>query len=326
MTARIFIDGEVGTTGLQIRTRLATRADVTLVSLPTARRKDPAARTELLNSVDLVVLCLPDAAARDAVTMIVNPHVRVIDASSAHRVTPGWVYGFPEMSPGHAAAIASARRVTNPGCYPTGAIALLRPLVAAGVIPEKFPITVNAVSGYSGGGRGLITRYEDPAAPDRLESPFWVYGLGLEHKHVPEMRVHSLLANRPLFVPSVGRYAQGMIVQVPLQCWALPGKPSAADLQAILVEAYRGCEFVSVAGLAEAQALTRLDPEACNNTNEMRLYCFGNDERQQVVLSAVLDNLGKGAAGAAVQNMNLMLGLDPAAGLIRRAAAELRQA
>ncbi len=309
MSARIFIDGEAGTTGLQIRARLTDRRDVTVVSIDEARRKDPAARAALLNDVDLVVLCLPDEAAIEAVSLITNPAVRVIDASTAHRIAPGWVYGFPELESGHAARIAAATRVANPGCFPTGAIALLRPLIAAGLVPADFPITVNAVSGYSGGGKRLITQYEDPHAADHLTAPFWVYGLGLDHKHVPELQLHGLLNARPLFAPSVGRFPQGMIVQVPLQLWALPGTPRVADVHAALVAAYRGQPFVTVASLQESGTIERLEAETHNDTNQMTLFCFGNEQHGQVVLAAVLDNLGKGASGAAVQNMDLMLNL-----------------
>lgn len=315
MTARIFIDGEAGTTGLQIKDRLATRRDITLVSIAPERRKDPAARAELLNEADLVMLCLPDEAAREAVAMITNPAVRVIDASTAHRTAAGWEYGFPEMDRAQAARIAASRRVANPGCYPTGAIALIRPLVSAGILPADFAVTINAVSGYSGGGKALIQRYEDPASPEPLGLPFWIYGLGLAHKHVPEIERFSLLGTRPLFLPAVGRFAQGMLVQVPLQLAALPGKPTVAAVHAALAEAYAGQTFVSVAPLADSAALERLGPEGLNDTNALRLYCFGNEQHHQVVLCALLDNLGKGASGAAVQNMNLMLGLAPETGL-----------
>ncbi len=315
MTARIFIDGEAGTTGLQIQARLARRGDLSLLSISPAQRKDPHARAELLNSADLVVLCLPDAAAVAAVALITNSAVRVIDASTAHRIAPGWVYGFPEMAADQAARIAQATRVANPGCYPTGAIALVRPLITAGLLPKDFPLTVNAVSGYSGGGKSLIQRYEDSAATDPVHDPVYLYGLNLEHKHVPELQAHGLLSKRPLFMPSVGRFAQGMLVQVPLQLWALPGVPKVAEVHAVIADAYRGQAFVKVMPLATSHALERLAPEGLNGTNEMHLHCFGNEARQQVVLSALLDNLGKGASGAAVQNLNLMLGLDPAAGL-----------
>lgn len=315
MTARIFIDGEAGTTGLQIKDRLASRKDLTLVSIAPERRKDPAARAELLNSVDLVMLCLPDDAAREAVALITNPDVRVIDASTAHRTAAGWEYGFPEMDRAQAARIAAAGRVANPGCYPTGAIALIRPLVAAGILPADFPLTINAVSGYSGGGKALIQRYEDPASAEPLDLPFWIYGLGLEHKHVPEIQRFGLLETRPLFLPAVGRFAQGMLVQLPLQLRALPGKPSIREVHAVLTAAYAGQTFVSVAPLADSAALERLGPEGLNDTNALKLFCFGNEQHNQVVLCALLDNLGKGASGAAVQNMNLMLGLDPTTGL-----------
>lgn len=316
MSARIFIDGEAGTTGLQIRARLAGH-DVTVLGLDHAKRKDPAARAAILNDVDLVVLCLPDQAAIEAVSLITNPAVKVIDASTAHRVAPDWVYGFPELEAAQPARIANAKRVANPGCYPTGAIALLRPLIANGLVPADFPITVNAVSGYSGGGKRLIAQMEDPQAPDHLTAPYWVYGLDLNHKHVAELQLHGLLKNRPLFVPSVGRFAQGMIVQVPLQLWALPGKPRVADIHLTLTEAYRGQAFISVASAQDTTALERLEPEVLNETNSMKLYCFGNDQYGQVILAAVLDNLGKGASGAAVQNLNLMLNLDPLTGLDR---------
>ncbi len=321
MTVRVFIDGEAGTTGLQIRARLAPRPDLELLRVPEARRKDRDARAELLNAADLVILCLPDAAAREAVSLIENPEVRVVDASTAHRVDPGWVYGLPELDAGQAARIAGAKRVSNPGCYPTGTISLIRPLVAAGLVPADFPVTVNAVSGYSGGGRKLIEAFEDPAAPDAIASAHYAYGLGLEHKHVEEMRLHSGLDHRPLFVPSVGRFRQGMMVQVPLQLWALPGEPGVADLHEVLAAHYRDQAFVSVAALEESADTAQLDPEALNGTNDMRLYVFGNQAQGQALLAAVLDNLGKGASGAAVQNMNLMLGLEPTAGLEPRLAA-----
>lgn len=313
MAPRVFIDGEAGTTGLQIRERLFGRRDIELVSIDPARRKDADARAELLNGSDAVILCLPDDAAREAVSLIDNPAVKVIDASSAHRTANGWTFGFAEMAPGQRAAIAAGARVSNPGCYPTGAIALIRPLVEAGLLPSDWPVTVNAVSGYSGGGKGMIAEFEDASAPDYTTVPYRIYAMGLQHKHVPEMQVHGRLAHKPLFAPAVGRYAQGMIVEVPLQLWALPGKPSLADLHGALAAAYEGERFVEVVSLADAAAVKTLDPEGLNGTNRMKLYVFGGGEQARLV--ALLDNLGKGASGAAVQNLNLMLGLDEGAGL-----------
>ena len=257
---------------------------------------------------------MPGGAAREAVARI-DPasRVRVIDASTAHRTADGWVYGFAEMAPGQRQAISGATRVSNPGCYPTGAIALIRPLVEAGLLPADWPVSVNAVSGYSGGGKGMIAEFEDQAAPDYTAVPYRIYAMGLAHKHVPEMQMHGGLSHAPLFAPAVGRYAQGMIVEVPLPLWALPGKPKLADLHGALAAAYEGERFVEVVPLEDAAALKTLDPEGLNGTNNMRLYVFGADEQARLV--ALLDNLGKGASGAAVQNLNLMLGLDEAAGL-----------
>ena len=316
MTFKVFIDGEAGTTGLQIRARLKDRRDLELVSIDPRRRKDASARAELLNGADLVILCLPDEAAREAVGLIENKRVKVIDASTAHRVAPGWIFGFPESEPGQRAAIAAATRVSNPGCYSTGAIALLRPLVRAGLVPAGWPVTINAVSGYSGGGRSMIAEFEDEAAPNHTKVPYRIYAMGLEHKHVPEIEARVGLTHRPLFTPAVGRYAQGMIVEVPLQLWALPERPSLDQIQAALVKAYAGERFMEVAEPGEAAALKTLDPEGLNGTNRMRLFVFGNAERRQARLVALLDNLGKGASGAAVQNLNIMLGLDEAEGLV----------
>ncbi len=229
MTARIFIDGEAGTAGLEIRTRLSGRRDLSLLAIAESQRKDPRARKDMLNSADIVILCLPDEASKEAVSLIDSNSVRVIDASSAHRTAPGWVYGFPEMASGQPAAIAAASRVTNPGCYPTGSIALLRPLVGAKLLPSNWPVTINAVSGYSGGGRALIAAFEDKTSPNATQENFRIYALSLEHKHVEETRVHSGLGERPLFAPSYGRFYRGMIVEVPLQLWALPGEVTVAE-------------------------------------------------------------------------------------------------
>ena len=325
MTHTIFIDGEAGTTGLQIRERLERRSDLTVLSIDPGRRKDADARRELLNAADAVVLCLPDDASREAVSLIRSEEVKVVDASTAFRTAPGWAYGFAEMSPGQRSLIQASNRVSNPGCYPTGFIALVRPLVAAGLVPTDFPLTVNAISGYSGGGKGLIAEFESqtPSGPD---DAFRAYGLNLAHKHLPEMQAHGGLTHPPVFAPSVGRYAQGMLVEVPLQLWALPGKPSPTDVHAALTAAYASETFIEVASeeaCAELQKtragaagyVQALDPQMLNGTNRMRLFVFGNASGTQARLVAILDNLGKGASGAAVQNLNLMLGLDEAAGL-----------
>lgn len=316
MTHTIFIDGEEGTTGLQIRERLEGRPELEFLHLSDEKRKDTAARREALNSADLAILCLPDDAARDAAAMIKNATTRVIDASTAHRVSEGWVYGFPEMASDQKDRIAAATRVTNPGCYPTGAIALIRPLVETGILPADHPVSVNAVSGYSGGGKSLIARMEEPGHAEPIDSAYFVYGLSLAHKHVPEMQCHARLSHRPLFSPSVGRFRQGMIVQVPLQLWALPGSTSAAKIHDILRTYFDGYHFVTVAEDTDTKArASLLDPEELNDTNHLRLFVFGNEDGEQVVLAAQLDNLGKGAAGQTVQNLNLMLGLPENAGL-----------
>ncbi len=323
MTHTVFIDGEAGTTGLQIRERLAGRADLEVLSIDPARRKDVDARRELLNAADAVVLCLPDDAAREAVGMITSNRVKVVDASTAYRTALNWTYGFAEMASSQREAIKGATRVSNPGCYPTGFIGLVRPLVAAGLVPADYPFSVNAVSGYSGGGKSLIAELEGEGGAG---DAFRAYGFNLAHKHLPEMRVHAGLAHAPVFAPAVGRYAQGMLVEVPLALWALPGKPSPVDLHGALQAAYAGEPFVEVASGVECAELQKtragaggyveaLDPETLNGTNRMRLFVFGNSDGSQVRLVALLDNLGKGASGAAVQNLNLMLGLPEGDGL-----------
>jgi len=315
MTARIFIDGAAGTTGLEIRQRLENRSELSLISLSEADRKDPAARKRALNEAELVILCLPDDAARQAVSLIDNPRVRVIDASSAHRVAPGWTYGFAELEPDGYDQIAAAQRVTNPGCWPTGFLALVRPLVRAGIVPADFPVSVSGVSGYSGGGKSMIAEFEDRDAPGYTNSVSRIYGLSLKHKHLPEMMQHAGLSHPPLFEPGLGRFYRGMLVEVPLALWALPGKPKLADVHAALAGAFRGRPLVKVATPEEAAAITALDAEIMANTNALTLYVFGNDETGQARLVAAFDNLGKGAGGAAVQNLNIMLGLPETQGL-----------
>ncbi|MEQ8327693.1 MAG: N-acetyl-gamma-glutamyl-phosphate reductase [Parvibaculum sp.] len=315
MTTKVFIDGEVGTTGLQIRSRLNGRDDLDFISLGEEKRKDAGARKEALNEADIVILCLPDDAAKEAVRLIENKTTRVIDASTAHRVADGWVYGFPEMSADQRQVISGASRVTNPGCYPTGAIALVKPLADAGLLPAGWPLTVNAVSGYSGGGKQMIAEFEDADAPGHTKENYRAYALSLAHKHVPEMQKNMGLQNPPLFTPNVGRYAQGMIVEVPLQLWALPGEVSVTDLHETLAAFYDGQRFVSVAPYEEIAATTKLDPEQLNGTNEMKLFVFGNPATKQARLMALLDNLGKGASGQAVQCMNIMTGADEALGV-----------
>lgn len=315
MTTSIFIDGAEGTTGLQIRTRLQGRDDVSLLTLADDARKDPVQRAAMLNACDIAILCLPDDAAREAVAMIENPDVRVIDASTAHRTAEGWDYGFPEMDPGHGAVIAASKRVANTGCYAVASVAMLRPLVEDGLLPSDWPVTINAVSGYSGGGKKMIAGFEDPAAPDHIDTPFRVYGLNLAHKHIPEIQVWSGLSVRPLFVPSVGRYREGMIVQVPLHLGAMPGKPTPANVHDILAKHYEDRRFVTVADLVSGDGAPILDAEELNGTNDLRIHVYGSKDGQQAVVVGMLDNLGKGASGQAVQCMNLMMGAPEEAGL-----------
>lgn len=303
--ALVFIDGDQGTTGLQIHERLRGRTDLQLVTLAAAERKNPQHRAQALNACDIAILCLPDDAAREAVSMIVNPAVRVIDASSAHRTQDGWTYGFPEMTQGQAERIAGAHRVTNPGCYPTGAIGLLRPLLRAGLVPRDYPFGIHAVSGYSGGGRAAVEAHEKPGAAQTL--PFQIYGLALAHKHTPEIQQHAGLAHRPVFVPAYGAFRQGIVLSVPLESRLLAAHVDGATLRDCLARHYAGAAHVKVTSLEESRALTHLDPQALNDTNDMRLTVFANEEHGQVLLAAVFDNLGKGASGAAMQNLNLMI-------------------
>src|SRR5215831_3173547 len=304
----VFVDGASGTTGLGINERLRLQNDVIVKSIAEDKRKDASAKRALMEEVDLVVLCLPDDAAKEIVALIDSMGAaapKVLDASTAFRVASDWAYGFPELAPDQADKIRAAKKVSNPGCYPTGGIALLRPLVDAGLLPSDYPVTINAVSGYSGGGKSMIQSFEDGSAPS-----FELYGLGFEHKHLPETQLYSKLTRRPIFVPSVGNYRQGMLVSVPLHLDTLTGKPSGADLHAALAKRYAGSAYVSVMPLQnEAAKSGQLEPEALNETNRLELYIFASDKHHQAVLVARLDNLGKGASGAAVQNMRLMLGL-----------------
>jgi len=312
MSHTIFIDGGVGTTGIEIGDRLAGRPELSLITLDEKDRKDAAARRDALNAADIVILCLPDDAAREAVALIDNDHTRVIDASTAHRVADGWTYGFPELEPGHREKLAASRFVANPGCWPTGFLALVRPLTLAGLVPADWPVTVSGASGYSGGGKAMIAEYE---GADGAPTAFRAYGLGLGHKHVPEMTRYSGLVHPPLFAPAVANGYRGMVVEVPLQLRAMPGAPSLEKVHTALADAYAGSPLVSVAPLSESAAMGQVELEHVGATDRLALFVFGNADSGQARLVAALDNLGKGAAGAAVQNLNILAGLPEIAGL-----------
>lgn len=309
MTIRLFIDGAAGTTGLEIRERLADRADIAFVTIPDSHRKDPAARAEALNGADAVVLCLPDDAAREAVALIDNSTTRVIDASTAHRTAAGWAYGFAELAPQSRNLLTQSTRISNPGCYPTGFLALVRPLVRAGIVPADLAVSVNATSGYSGGGKSMIAAFEQADAPDATDTGFRIYGLSLEHKHVPEMQTHAGLHHAPIFLPAVARSYRGMLVEVPLHIHQLKG--GVNEIRQALGDAYAGSKVVRL--VDEAPSVLTL--ERCADTDRLDLFVFANDATGQVRLVAALDNLGKGAAGAAVQNLNIAMGLDETIGL-----------
>lgn len=305
MAYNIFIDGEAGTTGLQILERLAPREDIALIQIDPARRKDADARREAFAQADVAILCLPDDAAREAVSLTRDLDVRLIDASTAHRVDDRWIYGFPELSDDLRDRIAEARFVSNPGCYASGAIALILPLIEAGLIDEDEPLAINAVSGYSGGGKALIAEYEDDGAPAHF-----IYGLNQRHKHIPEIMAHTGLIVQPVFAPAVGNFAQGMAVQLPLH---LDDERTVAALFEALADHYDGQQFVQV--VPSEQWGARIVPTALNGSNLMQISVHGDDEGGCATVVAVLDNLGKGASGAAVQNLNIMLDLDEAEGL-----------
>jgi len=314
--AKIFIDGREGTTGLQIQERLSARSDIELCELPSNLRKDPAARKALINQVDFVITCLPDAAARESASLLQNPRTRLIDPSSAHRVSSDFVYGFPELDSEQRARIRKASRVSVPGCHATGFVAALAPLVARGLVPKDYPAVVHSLTGYSGGGKKLIATYEtaSPNEREHLRGPR-PYALGLRHKHLPEMQHVVGLASAPFFQPVVGDFYKGMLVSVPLISQLLPKKLSPKEVHEVLSAHYQGERFVVVQPL-ETEALLEdgfLNPLACNDTNRLELFVFGHEE--QILIAARLDNLGKGASGAAVQNLNLMLGVDEASGL-----------
>ncbi len=307
--ARIFIDGEHGTTGLQIRERLARRDDLEVLSIPHEERRNTAYRARLLNEADIVILCLPDDASREAVQMLAdagNTTTRVIDASTAFRSAPDWVYGFGELEPGNREKIAGARFVSNPGCYSTGAIALLRPLIMAGLMPKDYPVTINAVSGYSGGGKQMIEQMENPDAEGAIHANHFEYALTLKHKHVPEIVNRAGLSRDPVFTPNVGRFAQGMLVNVPVHL-DLMNDATIASIHHCHDEHYAGQDVVEVVSLWQVADMARLDPEEMRGSDRMKIYVCGTAGSGHANLVASLDNLGKGASGAAVQNMDIML-------------------
>jgi N-acetyl-gamma-glutamyl-phosphate reductase len=311
----VFIDGEAGTTGLQIAERLDGRSDIELLRLDETSRKDAGARRDALNAADVAILCLPDDAAREAVSLVDSNTTKIIDASTAHRAVDGWVYGFPEYDSGQRDRMRGSARISNPGCYAITAVSILHPLVARGLVPADWPVSINAVSGYSGGGKSLIRAFEEADDPAHTDSAVYSYGLTLAHKHLPEIRRWGGLGHDPIFLPAVGRYYKGMLVQVPLALWALPGQPTAADVHAALAEHYEGERFVTVVDPEETAKAGKLDPEDLNDTNDLRLHVLHNDKSGQAIVVGQLDNLGKGASGQAVQTLNLLIGANEGLGL-----------
>ncbi len=309
--AKVYIDGQSGTTGLQIFERIGARDDLELLRIPNERRHDIGERRRFLNEADVVFLCLPDDAAREAVSLIENPDVRVIDASTAHRTADGWTYGFPELSSAQRAAIAASRHIANPGCHATGFISCVAPLVQAGTLPADYPLTCFSLTGYSGGGKRMIAAYEQEGRPASFDAP-GIYGLTLAHKHLPEMQKVCGLSDEPVFLPVVDDYYKGMATTVMLRNELLSGSPSTAEVHACLADHYAGQRLVSVVPLGQNGPTLYANDLA--GTNELRIVVCGND--RQTTVTALFDNLGKGASGAAVQNMNIALGLDETTGLI----------
>ena len=313
MTYRAFVDGQEGTTGLRIHEYLAQRSDIEVLRIDADKRKDAAERARLLNAADVAFLCLPDAAAREAAALVTNPRTCLIDASTAHRTAPGWAFGLPELAPGQRDAIRASKRISNPGCHASAFILLLRPLVDAGLVPAALPVTATSITGYSGGGKKMIEQYE-AGGDARLDAPR-PYGLALTHKHIPEMKTHTGLAIPPVFMPIVGNFYKGLSVSVPLHLTQLKAGCTAQDVQGVFEQRYKGERFVRVMPLRDAAALEAgyFDVQACNDTNRVDIFVFANDT--QAILMARLDNLGKGASGAAVQAMNVQLGLEESLGL-----------